>query len=276
MKRIEITSGETRAVILPDFGGMVSELSICGTDVLRMNYGMLGMSSVLAGGIPVLFPFLSRSRNDEATFEGDVYTMPMHGFAKDVPFEVLSQWEQGCELRIVSNEMTRRFYPYDFQFCIRYELDGNCLNTTAIISNLSDRALPFVLGFHPYFLTQDRSKTEFRFGLRRYWDYTRMDAEGNPFEGMLDAPLTLNASHDTVFWEGDPQCEIVNTELGYRARLRADDTFGVVTICTMLENASCVEPWQARPGAAADRSMCQVAQRGEKKVYHYQIALQKL
>lgn len=276
MKKVVIANESIQAVILPDFGGAVSELKVEGAEVLRMNYGMLGMSSVLAGGIPVLFPFVSRTRDDEAVFLGESYTMPMHGFAKDMPFELTRCWDCGCEVTLESCAITRRFYPYDFRLRIVYECVESSLRTTMHVENTGNVDLPFAAGYHPFFLVRDGDRTSFSFGLKEYWDYLRMDADGKPTPGTLEGGVDLADSYDTVFFSGNADSEIVNHDLGWRARLECGDTFDVITICTSLENAACVEPWQARPGAAHDPEACQVVKPGTAKSYIYSIQLEKL
>ena len=276
MKRVIITGARVRAVVLPDFGGMVSELQIDGATVLRMDYGKLGMSNVLSGGIPVLFPFVSRSRDDEAAFLGKAHTMPMHGFAKDLPFELVEQYEDSCTLRLRASEATKPFYPFDFELTIKYEIAGDDLRTTMRVHNTGAEALPFAAGFHPFFYTPERERTEFAFGLKEYWDYVHADASGAPIHGMRTDVLRLADLYDTVFWNGDPDCVLTNHAQGYRAKLCCTESFKVITICTALENASCIEPWQAVPGAANDASLCQILAPGEDRSYSYSICLERL
>ena len=77
--------------------------------------------------------------------------------------------------------------------------------------------MPFAAGYHPYFLTPDRSRAKFRFGLTEFWDYTNIDAMGNPAHGLLNDELRLADEHDTVFWNGCADSEIESVEIGYRA-----------------------------------------------------------
>ena len=90
---------------------------------------------------------------------------------------------------------------------------------------------------------------------------------------MLDGGLHLKDDHDTVFRTGCPDCEITCEEPAFRARIECGETFDVITICTTEENASCVEPWQGRPGAAHRPEECQILNPGEEKRYTYAIRL---
>ena len=273
MKKIVISNERIKAEILPDFGGTVAHLQVNGTEVLRMDEGLLGVSNTLAGGIPVLFPFVSATPGNEAEFCGKSYTMPNHGFAKDFPFDTVKKEENRCEILLKSSELTRRFYPYEFEFRLIYEIEGDAFKTTMVVKNTGEDEMPFAAGFHPYFLTPDREKTRFSFGLKEYWNYLKCDESGKPLHGMLEGELKLADEHDTVFWNGCADCEIVCEDPAYKVKIECGETFDVITICTNLENASCVEPWQARPGAAHRQEECQKLLAGEEKEYNYAIRL---
>lgn len=273
MKSIVISNGQIEAVILPDFGGTVAHLKVNGTEILRMDEGLLGVSNTLAGGIPVLFPFVSATPGNEAVFRGESYTMPNHGFAKDLPFDIVSAESAKCEILLKSTEVTRRYYPYEFEFRLIYEIIGNEFKTTMAVKNAGDVEMPFAAGFHPYFLTPDREKTRFSFGLKEYWNYLRCDESGRPLHGVQEGELKLADEHDTVFFNGCADCEIICDVPRYTAKIECGESFDVITICTNLENASCVEPWQARPGAAHRQDECQKLKAGEEKAYSYSIYL---
>ncbi len=276
MRKLIIAKDGVMAVILPDFGGMVAELSVDGAHVLRMRYENLGLANVLAGGVPVLFPFVSRCENDEAALRGGVYTMPMHGFAKDTAFTVARAWESGCEVRLEANAATREVYPYDFALSLRYEIEGRALKTTMRVENRDDAPLPFAAGYHPYFLTPDRAAATFTMGLRSYWDYLRLDADGHPAVCQRTGDVLLRDAYDAVFFDGDADAEICCPEMGYRARVVCGRDFPVLTICTTQDGASCVEPWQARPGAVQRPKECLWLQPGEAGEYVYAIEVEKL
>lgn len=184
--------------------------------------------------------------------------MPMHGFAKEMPFQCVKSADDSCELQLRASEITKRFYPFDFALNLIYAAKPWGLETTMQVENLGNVPLPFAAGYHPYFLTPDRCKTTFRFGLREYWDYTALDVSGDPRHGFLEGELCLSDVHDTVFWNGDAGAEIIDAKQGYRANILCAETFDVITICTQQPNASCIEPWQARPGAAERPEECQI------------------
>lgn len=272
MQKILISNAGIEAVILPDYGGMVSELRVNGVNTLRMYYGKLGLSNVLSGGIPLMFPFSSRCKDDEAVFEGQTYPMPMHGFVKDLPFTVRRKWEQGCELSLESSAHTLHFYPYDFELTVIYEVTENALKTTLKLHNHSDKRMPFAMGTHPYFMSRDHSKTEFSFGLKEYDCYLEPEVK----HGFVETPVFLGDTHDTVFWNGSAECRMNELQEGYRVRIVGDESFNVITICTWQDEAICIEPWQGKPDAPNHPDECLWLNPGCSNSFTYDLILETI
>ncbi|MEF9974269.1 MAG: hypothetical protein RR893_10115 [Clostridia bacterium] len=274
MKRLLIGSahGRIAAQILPAFGAMVAQLSVDGVPVLRMNEGMLGLGNVLSGGIPVLFPFAGRFGDNAARFGGADYHMPMHGFAKDSPFEVIEADAQHCALQLCATEQTMRaFYPFDFRLEMDYRAEPDGLSTTAIIENRSREPMPFALGYHPYLRASDPRACTLSLNKRDYFDYLNGGAHGT-----LDGAIDLSRAWDHVFFGADAvRATLENPIDRYRATFTCDDAFSVLTLCTTQPGALCVEPWQAPPNAKAtpDAPPCQLLNPGCTARYAYKIAL---
>ncbi len=279
MKKIHISGGELSAVILPDFGGMVSELNLVGgISLLRMRYNQLGACNVLTGGIPVLFPFVSKCWDDEAVFKGSVHTYPIHGFAKDLSFAVEKVGDSLCVLSLESSAATKRIYPFDFRLVLSYEIRENRLTTAIQVDNLDDAPMPFAAGFHPYFYAPDKERITFHMNLKEFWDHDQFDEEGNPFHGNLDGELDLTRSrrYNTIFWSGDPNCEIINQAQGYQVKLLCGETFKYITVFTGQPDVLIVEPWQARPDAPRRPDECQILAPHTSGRYEYSILAEKL
>ena len=272
MKKINIKRGDIQAVILPDYGGMVSELSVANRRVLRMFYDKLGLSNVLSGGIPLMFPFPSRCLDDEAVFEGQTYPMPMHGIVKELPFVETDVTSSACRLEIESSCHTLRHYPYEFMLAVEYAIVENAFKTLLEVENRSDRSMPFVLGTHPYFFSSDKQKTDFSFGLTEFDCYLEPEIR----HGKVQGPLLMADNHDTVFWNGSPICDFTNHADGYRLHIEPDESFNVVTICTWQEKAICIEPWQGKPTAANHPEQCLWLEPGQSRCFSYDIALEAL
>jgi galactose mutarotase-like enzyme len=115
------------------------------------EYIWRGNTLVWARHAPVLFPIVGRLKNDAYTVNGNVYHLGQHGFARDLPFELLKKNETGCVFELCATPETRRLYPFDFNLQIGYELKGNRIYCTYTINNPSEKPLLFSIGAHPGF-----------------------------------------------------------------------------------------------------------------------------
>ncbi len=247
MKRVSIEDGESglRAQVLPDYGGMISMLSLKDVEVLRFKPDMVGMANLLSGGIPVLFPFCSKTENDTYTIMGKGYTMPFHGFVKDMTFSIERLSHNEVSLYTVPNEVIiKENYPFDFKLTLIYKVEGYSLFIKAEIQNNSQQDMPYYIGWHPYFKTSSKGVIDFDFDMKYYRDYI-CGHQGRQ-EGKLDLTKTL----DHVFWGiGKRELVLKNPADHYLARLVLDDKHSVVTICTLFNDCVCIEPWTGMPNS---------------------------
>lgn len=100
---------------------------------------------------PNLFPFIGRLTDNTYTFLGKVYPMGIHGFAASEEFQAVSVNKTKLVLVLRSNENTRSQYPFSFSFQITYGLEGDRLDISFRVENLSDEIMPFGVGGHPGF-----------------------------------------------------------------------------------------------------------------------------
>lgn len=241
MRCIELKRGNLGCLVLPEYGGMVGGLWIDAVQVLRMDKGLLGVGNVLAGGIPLLFPFASRCRDGQIELSGRRYFMPMHGFVKDLPFTVERQQSDECVLGLDVSA----YPPYAMTVTLTYRLTEQALFTELTAHNFGRIALPIALGFHPYFRVEDRRAARLKVGLDQYWDYLL----NPPRRGALVGAPDLTRDWDHVFVGDGVNAQLDCPAEGYTARLSADLTFQAVTLCTTQPGAVCVEPWQGLPDA---------------------------
>jgi aldose 1-epimerase len=118
-------------------------------------------------GIPILFPFPNRIRDGRFSWAGKEYRLPLndpsgknaiHGFACRRPWRVV---EHGADEHAawVTGEFqggrdapeARELWPADYLARITYRLETQTLRINALVHNPDRMALPFGLGFHPYF-----------------------------------------------------------------------------------------------------------------------------
>lgn len=116
----------------------------------------------------VLFPWAGRVENRQYTFrkkkyklvseaDGNPYTL--HGLVRNQIFTPSKRTKNSVKLefKLKSSEFKAKGYPFDATISIVYTLFKNGFSVSTTIVNDGEEALPFGLGFHPYFcLDTDR------------------------------------------------------------------------------------------------------------------------
>lgn len=100
---------------------------------------------------PILFPIVGRLKDNTYKFEGKTYSMTQHGFARDLPFELVSNTNDSCVLKLVSNQETLAKYPFEFELLVSYSLEKTSLKVCYEVKNILDKTMYFSIGAHPGF-----------------------------------------------------------------------------------------------------------------------------
>lgn len=100
---------------------------------------------------PVLFPIVGSLKKNNYEYNGELYSLGRHGFARDMDFTVSWQKADAIMFSLHSNNETLTKYPFPFLFSVRYTLVNNELCVTYIVQNTSHKDLYFSVGGHPAF-----------------------------------------------------------------------------------------------------------------------------
>ena len=100
---------------------------------------------------PILFPIVGTLKNNAYHFNGQNYTLPRHGFARDYEFKVISQESDKVIFSLQENAATLAAYPFDFELQVGYTLIKNELVVSYLIRNNNQMTMPFSIGGHPAF-----------------------------------------------------------------------------------------------------------------------------
>ncbi len=100
---------------------------------------------------PILFPIVGTLKDNKYSYNNQSYSLPRHGFARDMEFKVISSTSEMIIFSLQSNEETKLTYPFEFELQIRYTLEKNNLNIAYKIINKSNKTMPFSIGAHPAF-----------------------------------------------------------------------------------------------------------------------------
>lgn len=98
---------------------------------------------------PVLFPNVGRLSGGNMRIGGTEYPASQHGFARDRMFSCVRADERSAVYLLVSDEESKKIYPFDFELQIGYELEERNLKVTWTVKNLSEDTMYFTIGGHP-------------------------------------------------------------------------------------------------------------------------------
>ena len=265
---VDVARGASRLQLAPQWGGRLLSWRIGEKTVIywpeRPDWNNVPR---VRGGNPLLFPFLGRHRVDGRLGEwrdaqGTVRELPMHGFARDLPFSHEVDAD-GCGVRmtLTDTETTRVQYPFAFRFEAAYRLvEEHVLEVTLSTANLGDTPLPYYAGHHFYFALPHALRGETTLTLpptarrRQLEDGSISAPEPGATHYMLDDPLI----HDRFHCLQDVPATPVQLEcpaLGRRIEIELDRPSSVpwyaVTTWTETDTSDfyCVEPWLGLPDA---------------------------
>lgn len=117
----------------------------------KQEYLWNGDPAVWGKYSPLLFPIVGTLKEDTYTYQGKTYTLPRHGFAREMEFEAEEQGKDSITLVLRSSPATRVNYPFDFELRVTYQLAPNGLATTYSVKNVSAEDMYFSIGGHPAF-----------------------------------------------------------------------------------------------------------------------------
>ena len=115
------------------------------------EYVWYGRTEIWYGQAPVLFPFIGQLNSDKYRLDGKEYSMPKHGFARKMLFNVERCEKNEAVFTLEEDESTLEKYPYSFKLSVKFTLEGKKLINTITVLNRDEKRMYFSLGAHPGF-----------------------------------------------------------------------------------------------------------------------------
>lgn len=288
--RLHPPGSRLTAVIAPALGGQLVGLQVerGGRSRELLYRGMNFCASPgFAGKAMVMWPATGRSlAGDAAAVPGDAagwrwqgkrWPMPIHGFAKDQRWTVVSTPKKGevasVTIALGDTPQTRELFPFSFRFLITYSLRGNRLSVRHRVTNLSKNPMPFSIGNHMTFalpLGGEGRASETRItadGRQRL----QLDSYGRPAGVtttalLLSAPLSALGSEAALplLWSGfrdRPSVTLAQPSVGsiIITQQAAKPTVDQVVAFNLWGNVDrgffSPEPWYGRQNALADQGV---------------------
>lgn len=158
-----------RFSVLPDFGGVVSELVFGGTPVLDGYENAAELLEPKWKKSGVLFPYANRLKDGRYEWRGKTYQFPvneastntaLHGLSKEQPMKVdeIRAEENLAAVTVTYAEKGKSpAYPFPFTLAVTYIMEepGN-FTIEMRFRNDGNEDIPVGLGWHPYFQMSDQ------------------------------------------------------------------------------------------------------------------------
>jgi len=242
------------------------------------------------GRAPVLFPICGTPIADKITVNGKEYQMNEHGFAKDSEFNLMECSDDLAVFSLVSNDETKKIYPYDFELIITYKLLGKAIDVSYEIINDSEEKMYFSIGSHEgYILLEGLSEYEIHFekeeSKKPYIFETRLcpDKHITSKDGhsILKLSDELFADSVTVVYENPDSDAVQLKNKAGETKIRVEfEEFDNLFIwsCPMSQFV-CIEPWCGNaefgdaPKDISEKDSIQVLEAGEQFERHHLITV---
>lgn len=240
-----------------------------------------------------MFPFASRSYAGEKeyhwkTSDDTVLPMPQHGFARDLPFQLIHHDEKGFRARLQPDEIARTIYPFAYDFEVEYQFEELGLRVTMELRNRDERPIPWSAGHHFYFTLPwhtgaNRANYQFLVNARRT---ARFSDEGKIIREPVNRqplrfsdPRLINLLHYEL--RDNRACfgplsgeEPVLVQFGSHPDVRPAPHNTIVTWTKGdAEPYYCVEPWMGLPNAVAHGKGLHWVSPGDGDTFEVQLRL---
>ncbi|SFB68259.1 aldose 1-epimerase family protein [Butyrivibrio sp. YAB3001] len=100
---------------------------------------------------PVLFPLVGNYWEKKSLYDGKVYEMSQHGFARDMDFHLVKSDEHSLWFELKENDETLKKYPFYFGLRIGYKIKDDKVKVIWKVKNTGNRSMYFSIGGHPAF-----------------------------------------------------------------------------------------------------------------------------
>jgi aldose 1-epimerase len=155
------------ASICLEEGGRLKELKFNGVFLIKEQTDFEYKDSYASS---ILFPFVSRIQDGKYSFQENDYQLncnqtgenALHGLVYNKKFELIEKEEttNRCSVTIGYKETKESpGFPYTYEIYLTYLLTEKEISLSVKIKNTDTKAFPFTLGWHPYFICDDLSKS---------------------------------------------------------------------------------------------------------------------
>lgn len=267
-KQFVLDNGILRAVFRQTGGEPISLSVHDGENVTELLWN--GDEKYWGEHAPLLFPTVGRLRGGSWICRGREFRLGIHGFARFLSPEHIENDKENHSVSFFfrDNPTTAESYPFRFDLCRSFRLDGNKMISRVTVKNTDSVILPFSVGLHPGFILpsdKSRLKLEYSEPPRRLLlsDNFFMSGEAEPYPLRDDRYIDIDNSlfdHDAIILTNVTSVTLESAEFAessssqnkktpHSVRISCPDaaTFGFWQPAHTDAPFICIEPWRGLP-----------------------------
>lgn len=259
---LEIKSGNTSALIIPERGGLVSRFMVDGEDVLYCDQSTVDNPELsLRAGNPLLFPQAGPLP------EGGKYPLKQHGFVRNLPWKIIESGEDRVILELTDTPETLANFPFPFKLVETVVVSPNKLDQSVKITNIGEEPMPTAFGIHPYFLIPNDYLPELTTNIPSF-----KGPSGRPSD--TSSWLDWNKS-ETLVYTNPGQVEIYLKDRTIKLDSDPELFRWLMIWWEVGKDFVCFEPWSRTPGALNNPYGCVWIEPGQSLDYRWDISVAK-
>lgn len=263
------SDGGTQATFIPQAGGIGSSIIMPGAkgprELLHQHpFFWNPDENQLRGGWPFCFPICGRleryGKEGAYFFQDQVYSLSIHGFAWQQPWQVADNDTAHIKLVLEDSEQTRNIYPCQFRIELDYKVEKSALICKQTYLNRGDKPMPFYAGFHPYFATpafkHGKEEVILDYHPVKCLAYNERLTDLVGEQALFSVPTSITADinerltklgADKDLKLRFPDGDVIQMTV---TGIKDPDLFPYVQLYSPLEQPFiCIEPWMAHPNA---------------------------
>ncbi|MEG6571275.1 aldose 1-epimerase family protein [[Clostridium] cellulosi] len=126
---------------------------------------------------PILFPIIGEQKNGQYEYNGKIYSISRHGFARDMEFKVINHTRDRIILALSFDENTLKKYPFNFRLQVTFSLESAVLHVEYLVQNIGDSEMFFCIGGHTGYnvpLMPDEKFEDYYVKFEKHENFNRM------------------------------------------------------------------------------------------------------
>lgn len=197
---VESANNLSKAKICLSRGTAIEVLKLKGETLIK-DLAPLEYASTYASSL--LFPFANRIKDGKYTYKGEEFTFDcnesnlnnaLHGLLHDKTFNVIKEDVSKTKAVVVlsyTEENPVKGFPYLYTINVIYTITENSLDLEFEVKNNDSKSFPFTLGWHPYFLSKDLSKSSLEFSSSKTVAFDDRMITKNVIDGEVLMPFEI-------------------------------------------------------------------------------------